>query len=202
MSDSRAAARPSSHANSARSLDGSRLARLVHGLSLAVSAVMSSALSGCVIPPSLDVDNLDARINSPPGILAVTSDRQALPEPGPVAFERGPGAGSLSISLIDTDVSDDLYVRIFVDYNLPDRLPARSVCTAAPNNNNAQRTATCDLSALCTLADVGIGMPRNMTIMVFDRPLFDVGEPPFQQPMAGGLSASRFYFLNCQEPQN
>jgi len=155
-------------------------------------------LGACVIPPSLQVDDNDAGVNSPPAILGVTSDLQALPEPGPVLFDRGASAGNLSLSLIDTDVTDTLYVRIFVDYNLPDRLPPRAQCMASPNMKPV-RTATCGLASLCALGDLGV--QRSMSIVVFDRPPVESGEPPFQQMPPGGLSTSRFYFLKCQPPQ-
>jgi hypothetical protein len=153
-------------------------------------------LVGCVIPPSLTTEQ-DAGVNAPPAILAVSSDQQALSEPGPVLFNIGAAAGDLSVSLIDTDVLDTLYVRIFVDYNSPNRLDARSKCTAPPNMTPV-RTATCPLNSLCFMEDIGV--QRNMTIMVFDRPPDDsgAGDPPFQAMSSGGLSTSRFYFLKCQ----
>jgi hypothetical protein len=162
-----------------------------------VSLLAGSA--GCLIPPSLEVDNGDAGVNSPPAIMSVTSDRQALAEPGPVLFDMGATAGDLNISLVDTDVQDTLQVRIFVDYNSPNRLDARARCTAPPSTMPT-RTATCKLNSLCVPEDVGV--QRNMTIMVFDRPLLPPGEgePPFQAMEPGGLSTSRFYFLKCQPP--
>lgn len=156
-------------------------------------------LVGCVIPPSLTISE-DAGINSPPAILSVISDQQALPEPGPVVFDVGPTAGDLSVSLIDTDTQDTLYVRIFVDYNLPNQLDARAKCTAPPNMK-PNRTATCHLNALCQANDIGV--QRSMTIVVFDREPLDPGQgdPPFQAMPPGGLSTSRFYFLKCQPGQ-
>ena len=178
------------------------MARAVHRLGAVVYAVAPIAMltlgAGCVIPPSLEVQDGDAAVNSPPAIVAVASDQQPLPEPGPVLFDRGGTAGSLSISLIDTDLLDTLYVRIFVDYNLPDRLPPRVRCTVPPNMTTT-RTATCALSSLCAVGDVGA--TRSMTIMVFDREPFEAGDPPFQQMPPGGLSASRFYYLKCQPAQ-
>jgi hypothetical protein len=161
-------------------------------------SALALLLIGCVIPPSLEVAE-DAGINSPPAIVTITSDRQVLPEPGPVRFDQQT-MDTLSISLIDTDVLDTLYVGIFVDYNLPDRLAARSRCFAPPTGD-ATRTATCRLNSLCVDAD--IGSTRNMQVVVFDRPPDDTGaaNPPFQAMSDGGWSTSRFYFLNCQPPQ-
>lgn len=159
-----------------------------------------ASLAGCVIPPSLSVDNQDAGSNSPPGIISVTSDNQALPDPGPVVFDMGATAGDLTITVIDTDAQDQLYVRIFVDYNTPNRLDARARCQA-PASSKPVRTATCKLNSLCVTEDLGV--QRNMTVVVFDRlPLPPgEGEPAFQAMPSGGLSASRFYFLKCQPPQ-
>jgi len=208
MSEPRGAKAAASSCNQLQSWSGPLLARPVHGpgapgglfLMLSPRSVLSLSsllmLVGCVIPPSLTTEQ-DAGVNAPPAILAVSSDQQALSEPGPVLFNIGAAAGDLSVSLIDTDVLDTLYVRIFVDYNSPNRLDARSKCTAPPNMTPV-RTATCPLNSLCFMEDVGV--QRNMTIMVFDRPPDDsgAGDPPFQAMSSGGLSTSRFYFLKCQ----
>ena len=201
MSESHARTLRSIAANHVQSWRGSRLARVVHGVVTFVEVAARISLLfvvGCVIPPSLEVDNIDAGVNSPPAILLVSSDQSALPEPGPVSFDKGPTAGNLSIKLIDTDVADMLFVRVFVDYNLPDRLPARSTCAATPNGT-PKRTATCGLSSLCAQADLGV--QRTMSIVVFDRMPLDKGEPAFQDLPKDGLSASRLYFLQCRPPQ-
>lgn len=181
---------------------GSQLARAVQAVGPFVGTVLFMALLltlvGCVIPPSLRVE-ADAGANSPPTILSITSDQQEFAEPGPVFVERGEMAGNVSVSLLDTDVGDKLYVRIFVDYNLPDRLPARAACMAAPNMTQL-RSATCSLAALCAMDDIGV--QRNMTVVVFDREPTDHGANPQMQMMGtDGLSTSRFYFLSCQLPQ-
>ena len=161
-----------------------------------LSMTLALALGGCVFPPSLRVED-DAGVNSPPAIISVTGDRAELAEPGPVVLERGDTAGSLRVALLDTDKTDTLYVRIFVDYNVPDRLPPRVACAAAPNLS-ATRTATCNMSGLCTTADIGV--QRNMSIVVFDRLPADFGVDP-KAMTDGGLSTGRFYFVKCQLPQ-
>jgi hypothetical protein len=162
---------------------------------MALALVLTLGSVGCVIPPSLRVED-DAGVNSPPTIVMVTGDQSALAEPGPVFVARG-DTSDLHIQLLDTDLADTLYVRIFVDYNMPDRLPPRVQCFAAPTMS-ATRTATCSVSGLCITADVGV--QRNMTIVVFDRPPKDTGVDPQAMAM-GGLSTYRFYFLKCQPPQ-
>ncbi|HEX7841410.1 MAG TPA: hypothetical protein VF469_28220 [Kofleriaceae bacterium] len=166
-------------------------------MGIALCIVLLMALVGCVIPPSLSVE-ADAGVNAPPAILSVTGDQAEFPEPGPVAVERGEMAGNVKVSLIDTDVGDKLYVRIFVNYNLPDRLPPRVACMAAPNMTPL-RTATCNLAGLCAMPDVGV--QQNMTVVVFDRMPADIGADPQMMMDTTGLSTSRFYFLSCQQPQ-
>src|SRR5262245_21911873 len=67
------------------------LARTVHALRFVVGSAFTvgfattfglvagaAGAAGCVIPPSLSLENQDAGLNSPPAILMVTSDQQAL----------------------------------------------------------------------------------------------------------------------------
>lgn len=151
-----------------------------------------------MIPPSLSVDNQDAGQNSPPAILAVRSDEAELPEQSTVIFDRG--SGSLNVELLDTDVNDTLQVRVFVGYTFDDPKPQRATCTAPPIDN-AKRTATCDLTALCTMDDVmkSATAPLSMSVVVFDRIPLESGTPAFQAMPEGGLSTNRFFFLKCTE---
>lgn len=187
--------------NPSRLQEGLHLARTVQAIrapvGTALCIVLLMALGGCVIPPSLRVE-ADAGANSPPAIESIIGDQLELAEPGPVFVERGEMAGNVSVKLLDSDVGDMLYVRIFVDYNLPDRLPPRVACTAAPKATPS-RTATCNLAGLCAMDDVGV--QRNMTVVVFDRPPLDTGTDPQRMMDSAGLSTSRFYFLSCQQPQ-
>jgi hypothetical protein len=149
-----------------------------------------------VIPPDLSVAKQDAGVNSPPAILNIRTDDQELPEPGPVIFDRG--TGTFNAELIDTDLNDELYVRVFVDYTVANPTAPRVLCTA-PANGKPTRTVLCNTSALCLTADVG--QQRNMQVLVFDRQPLEVGDPPFQAMPGGGLATGRFYFLQCVEPQ-
>ena len=138
-------------------------------------------------------------MNSPPAITAVRSDEQELPEPGPVNFETGINAGTMSISIIDTDVLDSLYVRLFVDYTVAKPTFPRSECESAPTGT-AQRSITCTLRALCLESDVGKTTPLLLTVQVFDRKPDDFETPPFKAMPEGGLTTSRTYYLNCSAP--
>lgn len=189
---------PQMQRNPARSLGWRALARWVHDAGVRSALIgCASAMVACILPPSLSVDNQDAGVNSPPAILAVRSDQQQLPENGTVNFEVATAA-QLSVQLIDTDVLDKLYVRVFFDYSLdpPNFTAPRASCEAAPGE--AVRTATCPLRALCTDGDVG-QTAHAMSVMVFDREPLGDGNPPFQEMPAGGLQTSKFFFLKCRE---
>jgi hypothetical protein len=149
--------------------------------------------AGCVIPPSLSVDTTDAGANSAPAIVSVRADGVELPEFSTVTFERG--EGTLNLSLHDTDLTDTLYGKIFIEYKATDPTPPRSNCQAA--GTTVQRSCTLDLAGLCQAADVG--QQRLMQVLVFDRQVLDTGEPLYQAMAPGGLSTSRTYFLRCQE---
>jgi hypothetical protein len=177
---------------------GYPLARTLHACGPVVLRVVPVIFVGCIIPPSLGVEQQDAGVNSPPAILSVRSDQNALPEPGPVDFEVG-SMSPLNLTLLDTDVSDKLYVRVFVDYKKGNETSPRSTCTAA-SGTQAQRTATCALQGLC-LSDDTLQNPHLMQVMVFDRQPLEAGESPLFQAMPpGGLSTDRTYQLICRPP--
>jgi hypothetical protein len=159
-------------------------------------AVFSLLLIGCVIPPSLSADNQDAGLNSPPAITSVHSDQVELSEPGPVTQARG--TGELVVSMIDTDIGDTLFVRVYVNYTISNPTAARASCTAAPNQS-AKRSCTADLRGLCLEGDVH-PEPLDMSVLVFDRELLDMDIPAFQAMPPDGLTTGRFYHLICVEP--
>jgi hypothetical protein len=133
---------------------------------------------------------MDAGVNSPPAILSVHDDTQELTEAGPVTLVRG-SMTAISVALIDTDVDDTLYVRMYLDYTIASPVPARVSCAATPNMT-AYRTATCDVTSLCPSTGDFI-----LTIVVFDRPLLDSGSPAYQAVPPDGLSTSKFFHLTC-----
>ena len=205
MSGSHSFASPSRQPKPWQSWGGSPLARAVQAGISTVGTVtlltLCAMLMACVIPPSLRVED-DAGVNSPPAIVSVRGSPDALAEPGPYFVPAGQTAGTLSVSLLDTDLNDTLYLRIFLDYNTPvgNRVPPRVVCPVPQSNNKPARDSTCDLSGLCLPVDVGA--QHNMTIVVFDRAPADFGPDPQAMPMgSGGMSTDRFYFVHCQ-PQS
>jgi hypothetical protein len=202
MSEPHGRCRRPAQGNYLQSQIGSRLARAVHapGAIVAIATLLALCTQGCVIPPSLRVE--DDAVNSPPAIASVLGPSDALAEPGPYFVETGQRAGTLSVSLIDTDVADMLFLRGYLDYNTPagNRVPPRIRCPV-PLSDKVERTATCDLAGLCLPSDVGT--QHNLTLVVFDRPPADSGADPQSMPgTMGGLSTSRFYFVHCQPPQS
>jgi hypothetical protein len=197
MSDPHVIPAPEIAANRATRQVRSPVARALHSYRTVVVPLLVILLGGCIIPPSYDTGTKDAGINSPPAILSVHADLQELKEPGPVSFTMG--MGTMSFDLIDTDLDDTLYVKIFVDYNKPDPTPARSTCTAS-TLTTARRSATCPLQGLCQTADVG--QTRRMDTVVFDRKVEDSGTPLYQAmaPTSGGLSTHLTFDLKCLPP--
>ena len=168
---------------------------------LANARVLLVLASGCIIPPSLSVDNQDAGIDSPPSITSVRSDLTAMIEPGPYSFPAAPNAQNetVNLTLLDTDINDSLYVRIYVDYAVAAPTAPRSTCNAVVNGS-AVRTTTCSLAALCLQSEVSNDPTHIMEIVVFDREPLDSGSPTFKAIPDGGQSTTRTYQLGCVNP--
>lgn len=185
------------------------VARVVHGVPTVVRGpLLLLALplwlaAGCVIPPSLTVDNQDAGINSPPAVTAVRYDRKQYREPGPINVVRGQTvSGPLQVEALDSDPSDSLYVRIFVNYEVDVPTPPRSSCVAgAAATGSVTRSCSADLKALCLPADAAKPDTTLMTVRVFDREPLAVGDPPFvTMADPAGLSTAETFHLVCTEP--
>ena len=156
-------------------------------------------LTGCIFPPNLGVEQQDAGVNSPPSILSVRTDQTELPEPGPVDIEVGQSS-PLNLTLLDTDINDKLYIRVFVDYSKTNQTSPRSTCPAA-TSGEATRTATCPMQGICLTTDVSSTTQHILQVMVFDREPLETGTAPLFQAMPmGGLSTDRTYLLNCRNP--
>lgn len=165
---------------------------------VAASVAAAAAAAGCAVPPSLQLDEPDARVNSAPIILSISdSAARELVEPGPVSLEVD--RGSLSLILRDTDLDDTLYVRFYADYNAPEPTPALAACRISPSGT-VNRTLNCLVDGLCTESDVG--RERNLWIEVFDREVLESGTPRYRAMPAGGASTKWQFRLNCKESPN
>jgi hypothetical protein len=196
MSESECAETVAARANSASPHARSRLARALHHRARVWAVVTSVLLAGCIIPPSLSVGVDDASIDSPPSITSLRADLLELVEPGPYQFRTAPNAqnATMNLTLLDTDVDDALFVRIYVDYTVMQPTAPRSTC-AAVANGSAIRTTTCSLAAICLQSDPPTG--QLMEVVVFDREPLDVGTPTFKAIPAGGQSTTRTFQLVC-----
>jgi hypothetical protein len=187
---------------------GLPVARALHrgapAVKLVAAALLLAAAQACVIPPSLAVGAEDAAVNSPPSITSVRVDGTEFTSPESLVFPVA-DTETMTIGVLDTDLNDTLYVRLFVDY-ATNPLGARSQCEAPPSATapTAARTTNCDLTALCTPSDLTSTTssltPHDLNIVVFDRQPSDSGSPPpaFQAMVAGGLSTQQYFHLNCE----
>lgn len=185
--------------NRSKSRVASGLAHGVHGWRSPVFLALLSLpmLGGCLFPPSLSSETQDAAVNSPPAILSIRSDQEELIEPGPVVVARSAPTSQLYAELLDTNIDDILYVRMYVNYTVAEPKPARAACRTTASDS-PQRTLTCDIKALCGSDDVGKPNLR-LEIEVFDRELLDSGTPQFKAMDEGGLTTGRVYDLTCNE---
>ncbi len=193
----------SSDRNRLEVLDNGGMARRVHPFALAVMTYgflgSAALLSGCVVPPPLTNDETDAGPNHPPVIRVVRDGAgQALVRPGPLTFVVGDG--ELIISAVDTDVSDTLYVRMYIDYGLADVTPFRVQCEAGPGADpEAERTITCPLLGLCTDGLID-GALHVFELDVLDRLPTSTAARQFRDVTPPGEIASFWWNLECIAP--
>src|SRR5438128_2105612 len=183
MSDHRRFQTSRLQANRASRHAGSPLARALHNSATAVYVVALVLLAGgCVIPPSLSSSRVDAGANSPPMIVEVKS-QTALQEGSKVTFAVT-NPDPVTIDLLDTDTSDTLYVRMFVDYNKVTATPPRVNCPPATTSKSPTRTIQCPILGLCESTDTGT---LGLSIVVFDREPIDGVMPLYQAMPSDGL---------------
>src|SRR4051812_16138128 len=91
---------------------GYTVARALHTYRAPVVRLVPLAfVAGCIFPPNLGVEQQDAGVNSPPAIISVRTDQTELPEPTAVDIAVGQ-MSALNLTLLDTDITDKLYVRV------------------------------------------------------------------------------------------
>jgi hypothetical protein len=166
-----------------------------------VAVAVTLAAGGCVIPPDLEQESTDVAVNAPPIVVSVKDETsQEYPSPGPRPFVRG--VGEATVTMLDVDTADTLFVQFFVDYDSDDPTPARSpLCRIAPPERpEAERTVRCDLRGLCTSADVGT--THFLEVEVYDRePRAGSGTGPlFREIPDPGHRSARAYLMTCEEP--
>jgi len=137
----------------------------------------------------------DAAPNAAPAIISVTAGDVELAPYSAATFETGPAAGTLTLTLYDTDLDETLFVSVFVNYNVPAPTPPRS--TAHVSDRSVVRTVSVSMEGVCTTAEVGADPLPLLQVYVFDREVIRDLEPPYQGMPPGGLSASQTFFLRC-----
>lgn len=201
MSCSLRARTAASARNPATPHDFGHPARFVHGHLAVVPAVLAAAAlaSGCVIPPSLSLEENDAAVNSAPLIVDVRDEAgNVFERPGPRDIVVG--QGRLVLTLSDPDLADTLYVRYFLDYGVAEPTAPLVQCEAGPGAApTLQRQITCPLAGVCNSVDVGPG--HYFEIEVYDRvPVNDNTRPrPYRELDAPGLSSAWWWQAGCVE---
>lgn len=141
----------------------SRDRMLVLGPLLLAAQVLGSA---CIIPPELEPGTSDAGPGSSPVILSAGPAPDFL-FPGPVILDRQ-DERTLSLTVLDNDLSDVIHVRLYIDYGRPNPEPAYAECQAAPTGE-ATRVLGCPLNSICNpIADTDQG-DHVLEAMVADR---------------------------------
>lgn len=160
--------------------------------------------SACVIPVPLERENADAGPTSPPVILSASPTELSFP--GPVELQQG-DQRRLGLTIRDQDREDTLYIKIFVDYALPDQDKERTDCVVPPSDSEL-RAADCSVQSICNdaLAD---GELHLMEAMVSDREFLPdndprtAGQPPFRAVPEDAAFSFRSWMLRCApEPLN
>lgn len=181
-------------ANGLESQDDSSVARAVH---VVLAVLTSAAVTACVVPPPLEVETNDAGLNSPP---IITSARDAAlnslrpPATLTVNLMTQPPA-QLDLTLFDLDVTDELTIQMFFDYDIRP-LDARVSCTSPGSpEGETTRNLSCTTSSLCLEEDVGTPDLHRLEIEVYDGRPEDVA--PFRTPPPGALFSTWTLDLIC-----
>ena len=156
-------------------------------------AVLVGALAGppswgCVLPADLEPDVADAGPSSPPVVVGV-SPPETYRLPGPIVVSRE-DSPLMGLIVRDNDVTDTLYVRLYVDYgaNGPmDARPPRASCLEAANGTT-ERRVQCMTLALCSDIDPDDTETHVLEAMVADREFLPDNAPSMGQPLFRALA--------------
>lgn len=164
--------------------------------------------AGCVVPVPLELETADAGPTELPELVSAAPGEFQFP--GPLVLDHG-DQRRMSLTVRDRDHDDTLYVRMFVDYGLPDGtgVPSKtgfvSDCVAVPSGT-LTRIADCSMSAICN----GITDTDNHVLeaMVSDREFLPTGDPravyrePFRELPVDAAFTFRFWQLTCTVETN
>jgi hypothetical protein len=168
-------------------------------MALLVAAGTAIAVTGCVIPPPLDIDEGDAGGNFRPNIVA------AGPAPdfsgASIVLDRQGEERRLSLTIEDHDLGDTQYIKLFVDYDPAAPTPPLGDCIAQ-TTDTLQRVADCPVRSLCNAVADGDQNLHDLEALVADRPFYKDNEVPEGEPLyralpPDGLTDSRHWAMTC-----
>lgn len=122
--------------------------------------------SACIFPPELQVGTFDAGPSSPPSITGAGPAPDFL-FPGPMILDRQ-DTRTLSIDVLDIDLNDVIFARLYVDYGRPNPEPAFAECQAAPTGEET-RVLACPVNSLCNAIEDTDQGDHVLEAMVVDR---------------------------------
>lgn len=167
---------------------------------LAVYGATTLALgAGCVWPAPLNLEGADAGPGSPP-IILTSGPAPEFSFPGPLVLDRSENP-LLSLTVRDNDLEDELYVRLYVDYGLPDQRPARSGCVIPPSGE-LERVGQCAVTPVCGDIPNDDEEVHYLEAVIADRAfLEETDRPPEQLPHRGlpatAASSIRAWMVRC-----
>ena len=204
----------SGHAKAANRLDRAPVARVLlrFGRSM-FGALLVGALTGqpgwgCVLPPDLEPEGVDAGPSSPPVILSASPVDFAFP--GPITIDREQVNLILTLTVEDNDLADSLYARLYRDYvPITQPTPALVDCAEPGPSTIRSRTIDCRINALCTGLPDSDNTMHVVEVMVADQPFISdseveaVGQPTYRA-LANRERAGysfRAWTMRCQGSQ-
>ena len=173
------------------------------GVLLFATPVLGSA---CIFPPELQVSANDAGPSSPPVITSAGPAPDFL-FPGPVILDRQ-DSRTLSLTVRDNDVDDVIFVRLYIDYGLPNPEPAFAECQAAATGE-AARVVACPVNSLCNPIEDSDTGAHVLEAMVVDRAFLADSDPAAEeQPLYRAVREAtrvqptfRSWLMQCNPPE-
>lgn len=164
------------------------VARAVH----VVAAVLTSAaMTACVVPPPLEVDNTDAGLNSPPSITTFLDPTPTFLRPPATLTVNTTGGQFLEVSVFDLDLDDEIVVKMFVDSDGATD-PPLVTCIAPAPSLEAIRPIRCPTTNLCLTAGLHV-----LEVEAYDSPPL-INAPYRASP--GEFFSNWTFTLNCVDP--
>ena len=150
--------------------------------------------TSCVVPIPASPEDSDA---GPQKDTPVILEASPTDFPGPLQL---PGTENVLLTVRDHDVTDTLYIRVFLNYKV---LPNKGILDLSipPNTNGgAERTRELKTEGWCPPTGA---QNLTMDIVIADEPLRDslADEFPFKTPTNDGRWSERNYIVACSGSQ-